>query len=119
MSEGVYRYLYNKTQPGLVEAITVCFIGPTLTEPLLLLGQIQYAVGDSGTLAGLCEIWDLWFLYFDWNTDWQHQVPKNCVAPDQSRIISARVIAAPLYSIGSRSEVGELLTTLRTVGAGI
>jgi len=119
MSEGVYRYLYSRAQPALVEAITVCFIDSRLVEPLLLLGRMQYAVGEDRTITGLCEPWDLWRLYFDWNKDSPQRVPIDCSVPDQTRIVSARVIAAPLYSVGSRSEVGELLNTLRTVGAGV
>jgi hypothetical protein len=119
MSEGVFRYLSNKAEPSLVEAITVCFIDPKLVEPLLLLGRIRYAVGEDGTIAGRCEPWDLWNLHFLWNKDWQERVPKDCSAPDQSRIISARVIAAPLYSIGSLSEVGDLLTRMRNCGASV
>lgn len=118
MSDGVYRYLLSKAEPGLVEAITVCFNSPELVEPLLLLGRIQYAVGDGREIAAVCEPWDLWYLYFN-RKERQLRVSLDCTTSDQSRIISARVIAAPLYSIGSRSEVGDLLTTLRNVGAGV
>jgi len=118
MSEGVYRYLSSKEEPGLVEAITACFIDSKLVEPLLLLGRMRYAVGGDQTIAGVCEPWDLWNLYFLWNKDWQERVPKDCSAPDKSRITSARAIATPLYSVGSLSEVGDLLIKLRTLGAG-
>jgi hypothetical protein len=117
MCEGVYRYLSSKTHPGLVEAITVCFLEPNLIEPLLLLGRIQYEIAEGATVAGTCEPWDLWYLYFK-NENWQSRCPRNCPTPDASRIKTAWVVATPLYSIGSLAEVGDLLVALRSAGAG-
>jgi hypothetical protein len=50
MSEGVYRYLYNKTQPGLVEAITVCFIDSELVEPSCSSGECNMRWARTGRL---------------------------------------------------------------------
>ena len=113
MCEGVYRYLASKEEPGVLDALTVCFVNPSLAEPLLLLGRIEYSIGENAEIADVCDGWDLWYLYFTWNKDWQLGVPKQCQVPAGSHIKSARVIAVPLYSIGSVSAVGEHLARLR------
>ncbi len=63
MPEGVFRYLSCKGNPGLVEAITVCFVSPKLDEPALLLGRLNYRNPDD--LRAVCDAWDLWALFFD------------------------------------------------------
>jgi hypothetical protein len=114
MPEGVFRYLSSKADPKLVEAITVCFIDSRLVEPLLLIGRLEYA-DDPIQVRSLCDGWDLWNLYFEWNKDWQERVPMNCkIAPEAaSRIRAATLVAAPLYSVTSMNDVVELMKRAR------
>lgn len=116
MPEGVFRYLNCKANPQIVEAITVCFVEPALEEPLLLVGRLEYAE-DPLQVRAMCDGWDLWYLYFPPQPDWQHNVARNCVVPADraARISKATLISAPLYSISRMADVETLLVSVRAL----
>lgn len=116
MPEGVFRYLSSKADPKVVEAITVCFIDARLVEPLLLIGCLEYA-DDPVQAKSVCDGWDLWNLYFEWNKDRVEREPIKCKIPPDvaSRLRAATIIAAPLYSITSMNQVVELMRRVRAL----
>ena len=114
MPEGVFRYLSCKENPRLVEGITVCFVEPSIKEPVLLIGQLEYA-DDPLRVRSMCEGWDLWNLYFPVTRGWVDQVPVSCTVPPprSERIQKAKLISAPLYSISRIADVTALLEQVR------
>jgi hypothetical protein len=114
MPYGVFRYLSCKENPRLVEAITVCFVNSALEEPVLLIGQLQYAEDPLQTRA-MCDGWDLWYLYFPLRAHWEHGVPAGCVIPEDraARIQRATLISVPLYSIVRVTDISTLLEKVR------
>jgi hypothetical protein len=116
MPEGVFRYLSCKDNPRIVEAVTACFIEPTLDEPVLLIGRLEYAE-DPLQARAMCDGWDLWYLYFPLRADWAHGVPRNCTPPPDmvSRIMTATLVSYPLYSVSRMAEVAEFLVSVRQV----
>lgn len=115
MPEGVFRYLSCKENLRLVEAITVCFLDDGIDEPVLLLGQLEYAKDPLET-RGICDGWDLWYMYFPVRPGWTHGVPDECVIPEDRalRIQKATLISVPLYSIERASDIAALLDRVRT-----
>jgi hypothetical protein len=116
MPEGVFRYLSSKSNPRLVEAITICFVEPALEEPVLLIGQLEYT-DDPLQMRTMCDGWDLWHLYFPIRTVWSHRVAVSCTVPATlaSRIHRATLVSAPLYSISRISDVRVFLETVRGI----
>ncbi len=114
MPEGVFRYLSCKDNPRLVEAITVCFLDNELEEPVLLLGQLEYTKDPLQT-RGVCDGWDLWYMYFPVRTGWIHGAADKCVVPEDRalRIQSATLISVPLYSIERAEDISTLLKKVR------
>jgi hypothetical protein len=104
MADGVFRYLSCKSNPSLVEAITICFLDDELDEPVLLLGRLEYAQ-------------DLWYMHFPLRSSWNHGVAQECIVPEDRavRIQRAVSISVPLYSIARVSDVSTLLEKIRSV----
>jgi len=114
MPEGVFRYLSCKENPRLVQAITICFVEPSIEEPVLLIGQLEY-VDDPLQVRTACDGWDLWYLYFPLRTPWPDGTPVSCSIPSDraARIRNATLISAPLYSVCRIGDLGALLERLR------
>ena len=114
MPWGVFRYLSCKDDPRLVEAIMVYFVDPTLEEPILLMGRLEYA-DDPLQVRAMCDGWDLWYLYFPVRPNWAHGLATECVVPaDRApRIRKATLISAPLYSISRIGDISALLQQVR------
>jgi hypothetical protein len=115
MPEGVFRYLSCKDNPRLVEAITVCFLDDELEEPVLLIGRLEYAKDPLQT-RGMCDGWDLWYMYFPVRTGWTHGVADKCVVSEDRalRVQNATLISVPLYSIERAADISTLLKKVRT-----
>lgn len=116
MPEGVFRYLSCKQDPRMVEAITVCFVEPTLDEPVLLIGRLEYAE-DPLQVRAMCDGWDLWYLYFPPQPGWSHNVARNCIVPADraARISKTTLISAPLYGISRMADIEALLVSVRSL----
>jgi hypothetical protein len=116
MPEGVFRYLSCKDNPRLVDAITVCFLDDDLEEPVLLLGRLKYAKDPLQTRS-VCDVWDLWYMYFPVRLGWTHGVVDKCVVPEDRalRIQNATLISVPLYSIERAGQISTLLEKVRTI----
>lgn len=114
MPEGVFRYLSCKTNPKLVEAITVSFVKRQAIEPMLLVGSLEY-VEDPLQVKSTCEAWDLWNIYFHWDTGWVDREPKVFEVPHEkpTRIRTAKVVSAPLYSLSSMKDFAGILQSVR------
>lgn len=114
MAWGVYRYLSCRDNPELVEGITVYFIDPDLDEPLVLMGRLEYA-DDPLQNRGICDGWDLWYIYYAARTGWVHNVPVTCGIPEDraTRIRNATLVSAPLYSISRIADIQQLLNSVR------
>ncbi len=100
---------------GLVEAVTVCFVEPELEEPVLLIGRLEYAK-DPRLPHGVCDGWDLWYLYFPVRPGWTHGVADKCLIPEAqvAKIQNATLISVPLYSIERSADISALLEKVRT-----
>lgn len=120
MPEGVFRYLSCKDSPRLVEAITVCFVGNQMEEPILLLGRLEYA-DDPLTMRTMCDGWDLWYLYFPLRSGWEHGIPAKCDIPPgrAARIQRATMISVPLYSIMRTEDIAGLLGKVRAAFSAV
>lgn len=116
MPEGVFRYLSCNENPRLVEAITVCFIEPTVDEPVLLIGRLEYAE-DPLQVRTMCDGWDLWYLYAPVRPGWVHGVGTDCAIPADrgARIRKATLVSTPLYSISRVADVAGLLERVQDV----
>lgn len=115
MAYAVYRfYLTGRCQ---VDGVTVVFREKSIAEPMFLLSDIQYrrdsAVEDElAATREVCDVWDLWSLYFEWGERTPEVVIKYGSLAG-GRIESARLIAVPLYSISSIENVVDLAERLR------
>lgn len=125
MPEGMYRIYAVPDVPGCVEGITAVFLnywGEPIREPLLLVGQAQFATQTADELrTALMEGENVWFL---WNAylKWQDRRVMNEVLPvqgpndlDQSdgKLRWVQVVAVPLYSIEGIEDVLALLQQVR------
>ena len=115
MPEGVFRFLSCKENPRLVEAITICFLDDELEEPVLLVGRLEYAKDPLQT-RGMCDGWDLWYMYFPLRVGWAHGDANECIVPEDRalRIQRATLISVPLYSIERTTDISTLLEKVRT-----
>jgi hypothetical protein len=122
MAEGVYHYYL--VGAGLVDCITVVFFRASPPpdpcsgiEPLLLAARIQYAGSrlgdDSASLKAICKEWDTYYLYFDWGECRALGELLSYEKVQDGRIAWARLIAVPLFSIGSIEEVCQLMDRVR------
>jgi hypothetical protein len=118
MAEGVYRFYEGNSLN--VDAITVTFFKPDEEfEPLLKVGRIQYKVPGDGladALRQVCNEWDLWWLYFDSGAARQVGKVIEYSDLDDHRIVWARLIAVPLFTIHRIEDVRQLMT--RVVESG-
>ena len=114
MPEGVFRYLSCKENPRLVQAITSCFVEPSIEEPVLLIGQLEYA-DDPLQMRTMCDGWDLWYLYFPVPQGWTDRMAVRCTVPADraARIRKATLISAPLYSIHRVADVAALINSVK------
>lgn len=121
MPGGVYRfYDASKSGQGLVEGVTIYYwdAPPLHDEPLFILAQMKYRVGDGDSAEPPdCREWDIWESYFTWNTD--HQCGKVIRLNDvgDGRLEWVKVISAPLYSIKSIKDVEQMMSKVRQENA--
>jgi hypothetical protein len=109
MAEGVYRLYSHASLPSVVRGLTICFIGPDVEEPVLLVAEIKYSDSES-EIKTICREWDMWQVYFDWAGERTNDKVISVANPDSDkRIRSALLVAKPLYSINSLDEVTELM----------
>jgi len=117
MAEGLYRHFTKKEMGSIVEALTVCFIDAKgrNAEPLMILSQIRYRLGDRADVKSVCGWWDGWHAYLD-AKDVERQLGV-VLAPKEFKgnkdIEWARVLAVPLYSINSVDDVERLMQRVR------
>lgn len=126
MPEGMYRIYPVPDVLGRVEGITAVFLnrytGEPIREPLLLVGQAQFATQTLDELkAALTEgenTWCLWNAYLKWKDTrimskvLPVQVPDD-VDHSNGKLRWVQVIAVPLYSIGGIGDVMALLQQVR------
>jgi hypothetical protein len=113
MAEGVFRYYAIPDESGVVFGFMVVFEDWTkkrVDEPLVIAGRIQYEVGKGQEVAGVCQHWDIWYLFFDKNEERDLGTVINFQDPYPGRIKYASLVAAPLYSFESVEEVRQLLS---------
>lgn len=118
MAQGVYRYWdASEELPGLVVAVTVAFFfsQPNLPkEPVLILGQLKYAVETDGSAKGICKEWDLWEAFS--RLPQEHRklgVVLSAAYENPSHVEWAKLTAVPLYEIASMNDVQALLERVR------
>ncbi len=121
MAEGAYRCYAAApdVQPGLVEAICLCFFGDKVAteEPVLVVGQVCYRLDAEQKLQDLCEGWDLWYL-FAYNcpdrTFGKVLSDSLITWPDEGKSFDwFNLIAVPLFSINSMDDVAGLMDRIR------
>lgn len=115
MATGLYRYYVRKNLPNTTRGLNICFMDPKIDEPLIIVGEITYK--DAAQKA--CQCWDLWFLHFGatelpvHNTLLEVQGPGAGASPQQyphpGKVLSARVIAVPLYEIETLEDAEALM----------
>jgi hypothetical protein len=110
MAEGVYRYWSDIFDPAVVKALTVCFFGRGIAEPLLLVAQLNYLMEGGAETKTVCKEWDVWQLYFDWNDRPVTGEVMSSAGADKGRIKAAKLLAVPLYSITSVVDVVSLMS---------
>ena len=113
IASGVYRYYAKAEQPGLIDAITVCFLDPRLTEPLLVVAELKYHLESGADIKQICKPWDLWSLYFDWCSGAGEQQIIATKDADNGRIEWAKLKAVPLYTIQQIADVKQILDEVR------
>jgi hypothetical protein len=124
MAAGAYRCYAAApdTQPGLVDAVCLCFFGAKVAkdEPVLIVGQITYRLEAGQPLADVVDGWDLWYLFAD-----------DCPGRACGEVYSSgpltwqdggksfdefRLVAVPLYSLTSMDDVVALMGRVRGTG---
>jgi hypothetical protein len=88
MAEGVYQFYYHKPQPATVRGVTISFTEAKSEEPLLLVGEIEYA-GNPTDVKSVCKEWDLWGVYFDWNPQRTYDEVISLALPDPEQRIES------------------------------
>ena len=122
MAEGAYRCYAAEPdkQPGLVEAVCLCFTGETTAreEPLLVAGQINYRLDAGQKLHDVCDGWDLWYLFAGYCPVRPHgevQTAGPLTYQDGSKSFDGfKLVAVPLYSITSLADVVALMDSVRS-----
>jgi hypothetical protein len=109
MAEGVYRYWARKENLGTVKALTVCFFGRGIKEPLLLVSQLKYRMDGASEIKSVCKEWDLWQLFFDWSDQTIADDMLSFAGADKGRIESANLVAKPLYAIAQLDDVAAMM----------
>jgi len=118
MAEGVFRfYDASKVKPGLVEAITLCFVDlqtpSKVVEPMLLAGQVQYRLSSEKDLHGQLYCWELWEAFFTWSKDQRTGAVLMPEPQDHDRIEWLTVLAVPLYSVSDIKVVQSVMQQVR------
>ncbi len=118
MVPGVYRYYYASTkQPGLVEGVTAVFVPykiQPISEPLFIVGQLDYKIESDGDDAKQkLYVWDLWDGFFDKQALYTVLHPQNVGEDAKDRIKTMKLIAVPLYSIKDIEQVEALMEQVR------
>lgn len=120
MPDGAFR-CYSPdptTRPGLVDAVAACFLGEKVAvdEPVLIVGRIEYRLGDGLRVQDVCDGWDPWYLL------------ANHCDPRPSDVVLAggptelggrwverfRLLAVPLFSVGSIDVVADAMSRVRS-----
>jgi hypothetical protein len=109
----VYRYYAKAEKPGLIEGITVCFLDPRLSEPLLLIAELKYHLESGADIKQICNPWDIWHLYFDWSSGASELQIIATKDADNGRIEWAKLKAVPLYTIQQIEDVKKILDEVR------
>jgi hypothetical protein len=121
MAKGAYRCYAAAPdkQPGLVEAVCLCFFGEIVArdEPLLIAGQISYRLDAGQGLADVCDGWDLWYLFANDCPERRYDEvlwsgPLTWQEGGKS-FDGFRLLAVPLYSIKSLDDVVALMNRVR------
>jgi hypothetical protein len=117
MAEGVYRY-YVVEPPGRVEGLCACFICANghedFDQPILVVGQIAYSVADGQSLRDVCDAWDLWYAFLNWNEDRRLGEVLWPVPESDGRIEAVKVIGVPLYTVKGIQMVNDLMEQVRS-----
>lgn len=113
IASGVYRYYTKAEEPGLVDGITICFLDPRLTEPLLLVAELKYHLESGADIRRICKPWDIWYLYFDWSGGAIEQRVITTKDADHGRIECCKLKAVPLYTIQQIEDVKRILGEVR------
>ena len=113
IASGVYRYYARAEKPGLIDGITVCFLDPRLTEPLLVVAELKYHLESGADIKQICKPWDIWYLYFDWSSGASEQQIITTKEADHGRIEWAKLKAVPLYTIHQIEDVKQILDEVR------
>jgi hypothetical protein len=113
----VFRYYTapDGTDPGLVDGITVLFFEGKYTEPMLLLGQIQYHLAPQQEVKSVCDGFELFKLCNQFAEVPDH-VGKVLSGTNPKAVPTLRwfkSIAVPLYTITSPEDVPELMARVR------
>ena len=113
MAEGLFRYYDSGNQQVDGISITLWRKGE-VTEPLLIMGRIQYATPPDATknhsVKDVCDGWDLWWLYFEESGSESLDKVLEFGAVDPGRVEWARVICFPLMSISNMQILQELMS---------
>jgi hypothetical protein len=78
------------------------------TEPLLQVARMQYREGSTP------DQWDLWNMFYKHIEQREQGAILNYSNADEGRIIEARLIAVPLFSISRIQEVTALMDRVIT-----
>ncbi len=115
MAEMVFRYYVKPPLLDLAECAAVSFFHSKgkSEEPLLLVAQIKYQLPSGTAMKDFCRLWDIWYLFFDWNHDQNLEKVISIASADRGRIEWARVLAVPLYSITRVEDAEQLMTQVR------
>ena len=105
----VYRYYRKEKDPALVEGVTCCFFrgSQALTEPQFLVSQVQYKK------PGHCGAWDVLKLYEAKEGEVEAGKVISIAGEEEGTIQSARLLVVPVYSIGDRKQVTDLIEQVR------
>jgi hypothetical protein len=129
MPEGLFRY-YDSGR-SLVDGVGITLFNAAgnsdpeyETEPLFMAARIQYKTpeADAGKsvdgqdgLKTICDGWDIWWLFFEANKTRAVRELLEYADVDQGRIVWARLIAVPLFSINRIEDVLDLMAKIDSV----
>jgi hypothetical protein len=113
MAQAVYRYYAKDGSPGYVEGLAVVFFRKGVEEPLFLVAQIQYHMDPNKVISSVCQVWDIWYLYFKHADKRDLEAVNRFRNIENGRIERAAVLAAPLLSIKTLADAMAALNKVR------